>query len=229
MTWTPHEHSSRQQQDQALAALVATGLEQCLQSSGRAVLAVSGGRSPAGFLQALSQQDIGWQDITVTLVDERCVPDDSPDSNHRLILRSLLQNCAASANLVPLYSADSGLARLETTFRERDLVPLDIAVLGMGTDGHTASLFPCADNIEQLVEAEGKHLFELVQPHTAPWPRITFSLPALLTTHSLFLHIAGEEKRKVLQQALDGSDPRKMPIRAFLHHPDKHIDIHWAP
>jgi 6-phosphogluconolactonase len=232
MVWQLQEFDHPEALNQALAHTIGFRLRRLLRTKDNVVLAVSGGRTPTDLFQVLSRIDLPWSKIHITLIDERCVPADSADSNASLVARELLQNKASDAPFFPLYddqAAVQNLQALEARFSENHCFPLDIGILGMGNDGHTASLFPCAVNIEALMHDESGQLFHQVMPVTAPHERITFSLPALLQTGTLILHLTGSEKRQVLEKALAGESVTEMPIRAFLHHPTVKTQIYWAP
>jgi len=191
----------------ALAQAVAEDLRTALAQRGQASLALSGGTTPRRFLQALSRQPLDWANVTVTLVDERWVPEDHDRSNARLVRENLLSNEAATARFLPLYhpaaTPDDALADVAASLP----ATLDVAVLGMGGDGHTASFFPGGD---RLAEAMDPATAATVLPMRAPGagePRITLTLPVLRDAGRLYLHIEGGEKRQVLQQALSGQGP----------------------
>ena len=191
----------------ALAQAVADDLRAALAQRGQASLALSGGTTPRRFLQALSRQPLDWANVTVTLVDERWVPEDHDRSNARLVRENLLSNEAATARFLPLYhpvaTPDDALADVAASLP----TTLDVAVLGMGGDGHTASFFPGGD---RLADAMDPATAARVLPMRAPGagePRITLTLPVLRDAGHLYLHIEGGEKRQVLQQALSGHGP----------------------
>ncbi len=209
---------TREDLAQALARDVAAALAATVARKGRAVLAVSGGTTPALFFAHLSQAGIDWSNVTVTLVDERQVPEDSPRSNARLLRETLLVNAAASACFVPLYRNEL----------EAAVLSLDVVVLGMGADGHTASFFPGGDTLAEALDPHTeKSLVALSAPGSGE-ARLTFTLPKLLAATTLCLHIEGEEKLRVLETALAGADPHAMPIRAVLSsaHP---LSLYWCP
>ncbi|MFT3755356.1 MAG: 6-phosphogluconolactonase [Pseudoxanthomonas sp.] len=212
----------------ALAQTVADNLRAALNERGTATLALSGGNTPKRFFQALSRQSLDWAKVTVTLVDERWVGEDSERSNAALVRAILLQHEAAAANFLPLYRANTeveqALPAIETTLAPR--LPLDVAVLGMGADGHTASYFPGGD---RLTEALDPATPARVLPMRAPGagePRITLTLPVLLAARHLYLHIEGAEKRTVLERAVAGDD---LPIRAVLQHFQAVLPAYWCP
>ena len=202
---------------QALAQAVADDLRAALALRGQAAVALSGGTTPRRFLQALSGQALDWANVTVTLVDERWVDEGHERSNARLVKDYLLQDAAASARFVPLYrpaaTPDEALSEVAAALP----ASLDVAVLGMGGDGHTASFFPGGD---RLAEAMDPDTDATVLPMRAPGagePRITLTLPVLRDAGRLYLHIEGAEKRQVLQQALSGQGAGAgYPIRGVL-------------
>ena len=167
LTW--HTFPSPSTQAAALAEAVANCLRDCLHTQGHAVLAVSGGRSPIAFFEALSQAKLDWPNVTITLVDERLVPPQHADSNAVLVHRHLLQHTAAAARFLPLVGEQTdvsdpaaALAEAETAFPTPD-----IAVLGMGADGHTASLFPQAPQLAAAVSPECRSKLVHTSPITA--------------------------------------------------------------
>ena len=224
-----NEFDSRTDLDQRLAAEVAELLSKAIVEKGRASIAVSGGSTPKGFFQALSRYDLAWNQITVTLADERWVEFADQASNTRLVHEALLQNNAQAAQFFPL-KRDGELTEqaLELINREavESLLPFDVLILGMGEDGHTASLFPCSAEIEQGLSTAAAVL--KVEPTTAPHQRVSFSFNALQQAGKTVLHICGAAKKTVLEQAIANRDSKKMPISAFLHHPSNQLDIYWA-
>lgn len=212
------DFADREDLARALAEEVAAALHAAIESKGEAVLAVSGGTTPVLFFDRLSKMDIAWSSVTITLVDERLVPETSERSNARLVRRHLLQNRAAAAKFVPLFenAGASGPASI------------DVAILGMGADGHTASFFPGGDKLREALDPHAKRrLVEMVAP-AAGEPRITFALPALLEAGRRILHIEGEEKRRVLDRAMREGPVEEMPIRAVLRAKEA-LTIYWSP
>ena len=217
---------------EALAAAVAADLAAGIAETGRAALAVSGGSTPARFFAALSARaDLAWDQVVVTLVDERWVDESSERSNARLVRQGLLQGPAAAARFVPLYrggtepgpggiaAANAALADLPARF--------DAVVLGMGNDGHTASFFPGGDTLAEALAAEGPAL--AIRAPGAGEPRVTLTLKRLLQTRSLYLHIEGEEKVVTLERALEDGPVEAMPVRAVLRQAAKPVTIFWCP
>ena len=218
--------SSTGELDEALAEAIGLRLETAVKKDGQASVAFSGGSTPAGLFRCLAAKPLPWSHIQVTLVDERQVPVDHKDSNAGLIRRLLLQQQAASARFLPLVTEEGGALRWQLPDALKR--PLDVAVLGMGTDGHTASLFPCCEGLPDALADEAPAIMA-TRPATAPHARVTFTAAELARAGQVFLHLVGETKRQVLEAALAGSDVAAMPIRYFLHHPTVTVRIFWAP
>mgnify|MGYP003591255149 CR=1 FL=1 len=205
---------------EALADAVAAALQQVLAQKGSAVLAVSGGRSPIAFFKALSQKTLDWDKISVTLVDERLVPVNHADSNTGLVREYLLQNRAQAAKWLPLVGDDADEAALADTAQTvvealQHFRQPDVLVLGMGGDGHTASLFPQAPQLAQGLDSHAGLLLHTT-PVTAPYERISMTLAAIENTAHVFLAIAGTEKKAVLQQA-QAAVNQTYPISYVIH------------
>lgn len=217
--------------DAKLAEEVAGLLSQAIAEKGKASIAVSGGSTPKGFFKALSEKDIPWNKVTITLADERWVNIDSDASNTRLVHENLLQNKAQSAKFFHVKQGgllcDETLADLNLA-ANTSLLPLDVLILGMGEDGHTASLFPCSDQIKQALSVDNTNSLMKVVPKTAPHERITFTFASLSQSKATFLHLAGAAKKDVLTKALAGNDVFEMPIRAFLQHSAINTQVYFA-
>jgi len=215
-----------------LAADVAARLADGVARRGTASIAVSGGSTPVRFFQALSGCDIAWDKVVVTLVDERFVPADNPRSNHLLVATHLLQGKAAQAIFLPLYQdVPSALqAAAIATERTEDIGnPFDVVILGMGSDGHTASFFPGGNHLARVIAADAPRGVMTMTADGAGEERLTFSFPSLADARYLVLHIEGDAKKAVLDQAQAGSDEMQMPIRAMLNRAASPIEIYWAP
>ncbi|PXX50035.1 MULTISPECIES: 6-phosphogluconolactonase [Aquitalea] len=210
----------------ALAATVAQRLEHALARDGRAVLAVSGGKSPVPFFHALRSQPLDWSRVVITLVDERFVPADHPDSNAALVREHLLQDAAAAARFLPLVG-DARDATAELAAANAAYQQPTVAVLGMGEDGHTASLFPAAAALADGLDPSRSLPLLTVQPLTAPHLRVSMSKAALLACDSLILAIQGAGKRQVFDQAMQGVND-SLPISHFLLQTECPIDVYWT-
>jgi 6-phosphogluconolactonase len=203
---------------ETLAQDVAAWLQAAVAEKDSAVLAVSGGNTPTPFFVALSQLKIDWAKVQVTLVDERQVAEASARSNAKLVKESLMRDEAAKAQFVPLYENPNAA----------NLSRFDVVILGMGNDGHTASFFPGGDHLRAALDLGLPHSIVTMNAPGAGEPRLTFSLARLLAAKHLCLHIQGEDKMKVLDQALAGDDKFEMPVRAVLHS-QKPVSLYWCP
>ena len=202
----------------ALATDVANALAHHVMTKGKACLAVSGGTTPKLFFETLSRIDIPWRKIVITLVDERQVPESSPRSNAKLVRDNLIQNRAAGAEFVPLFENPEA----------KNVPIIDVAILGMGGDGHAASFFPGGDTLAQAIDPKNQtRIIEISAPASGE-PRLTFTLPALLDASLLCLHLEGKEKRDVLNVALGDGPTEAMPVRAILRSP-KPTTLYWCP
>ncbi len=215
-----------------LAADVAERLKAAIEERGAASIAVSGGSTPKLFFQALSRHSLDWPQVSVTLVDERFVPADSDRSNHKLVADNLLQNEAKAAYFVPLYQSAASPEDAATlaTAKTADICdPFDIVILGMGTDGHTASFFPGGDNLEEALDLDEPRSVLPMEAEGAGEERLTFNLSALHDASFLVLHIEGAAKKETLEKAQSDLDEDEMPIRSVLNRADSTVNIYWAP
>lgn len=207
----------------ALAEHIVNALRSAIAARGQASLAVSGGKSPIPLFEALREQDLDWSKVSVVLVDERVVPRDHADSNTALVARHLLQGRAAAARfllffreLAPTFNAEV----LDALVRDADERiatlpwPLDVVVLGMGEDAHTASLFPGAPGYARAIATDQRLAW--VVPDTAPHARISFTLSALLAARELALSITGESKLAVYRRAAQKAD-EALPISLVIN------------
>lgn len=216
----------------ALAEAVAGDLKAGIAARGTGALAVSGGSTPKAFFEALSARaDIDWDRVVVTLVDERWVGEESERSNARLVRGALLGGPASAARFVPLHSGGDvpTAERLATTVAALAALPrpFDAVVLGMGNDGHTASFFPGGDRLDEALEGAGPVV--AIEAPGAGEPRVTLTLPVLLDTRSLYLHIEGEEKAGTLERARGAGAVEEMPVRAVLRQTRKDVQVFWCP
>jgi 6-phosphogluconolactonase len=207
----------------ALAEHIATALRAAIAARGLASLAVSGGKSPIPLFEALREQDLDWSKVTVVLVDERVVPRDHADSNTALVARHLLQGRAAAARFLPFFrelAPTFNAEVLDALVRDAEdrIVtlpwPLDVAVLGMGEDAHTASLFPGAPGYARAIATDQRLAW--VVPDTAPHARLSLTLSALLAARELVLSIAGESKLAVYRRAAQKAD-EALPISLVIN------------
>ncbi len=208
-----------------LAQRLAGELRQALQSSDTASIAVPGGTTPGPIFDSLCGADLDWDRVSVMLTDERWVPEESPRSNTRLLRQRLLVGKAAVARYLPLYAPtetpEEGIPDLAEAISE--MLPLTTCLLGMGTDMHTASIFPGADRLEDALT--GDHILVPMRAPGAPEPRVTLSAAVLGRAISRHIVITGPEKREALDRARTLTlTPEEAPVAALL----KGSIVHWA-
>lgn len=208
----------------ALADRLASDLRRALGRRERALLVVPGGTTPGPVFDMLSDIDLDWDRIDVLPSDERWVPEDDPRSNAGLLRRRLLIGKAARARLVPLYAQaetpDAALAALTATVEP--LLPIDVALLGMGADLHVASIIPDADRLEEALASDAPPLLPMRAP-SVPEPRMSLTMPFLKGAFAVHILITGNEKRDAVVRAKD-LDPHDAPVAALLGV----AQVHWA-
>lgn len=225
--------SDRDEQCQVLSSMIAAQLRSALKKNNRASLVVSGGSTPVPMFKALNQQVLDWKNVSILLADERWLTPDHKDSNTRLVHQHLLQNQASTAQFIPMWndaaSLEEGVELTNKSLAALDY-PFDVVILGMGDDGHTASIFPCApsDERDRGLNTDSTYSVVKMNPSTAPYQRISMTYNRLINTRSLILHIAGEGKLEVLKQAQQDTAIESMPIRAFLQQTTVPLEIYWV-
>ncbi|MGV8923358.1 MAG: 6-phosphogluconolactonase [Thermomonas sp.] len=243
MPWIEHDHTSS---DALIAHLVDTLIDTCNQATREhrsAWLALAGGRTPLPIYAALAKA-LPSASLTVIPTDERCVPDTHPASNAAALHAAFTGHAGIVVNSLTREDGDVQASLDQTrAMLAVNPQPFDAVLLGMGTDGHFASLFPGADNL-----AEGLALDSNIDaiatlpdplPPEAPFARISLTLPRLLRARAIHLVVTGEAKRRVLRQAqhqdavgacsVGERSFGEYPIAALLHARDHRIQIHWSP
>ena len=218
------EYPDREMMMIDLANNLAGELSNCLMNHDHASFAVPGGTTPGPIFDTLSGADLHWDRIHVLLTDERWVPEEHERSNTRLVRERLLTGRAAMAEYVPLYAEtetpEEGIDDLASGLAPE--LPISVLLLGMGTDGHIASLFPGADRLTDALDDHAPPLMPMRAPG-APEPRITLTAPVLAGAMSTHIVIAGQEKRETLERARHASR-EDMPVRVVWHD----ATVHWA-
>ncbi|MBU2710653.1 6-phosphogluconolactonase [Zooshikella harenae] len=216
----------------ALTDTISDTLQMSLNARNQATLVVSGGSTPIPLFKKLAAYDLNWANVNVTLADERWVDENHDDSNTQLVKTQLLQKRASAARFIglktPAVDIDSGLDSCSTALKQLPQ-PFDVVILGMGNDGHTASLFPNTTTLKEGLSPATDKLCLSCQPPTAPHQRITLTYPLLSSAKQVILHIAGEDKLLTLQKALAAKNQADMPIRAFLQDPSINFVVYWSP
>jgi 6-phosphogluconolactonase len=211
--------------DALTASLAAKGAADASAPRAHATLAVSGGTSPKPFLQTLSRERIDWAHIDVTLVDDRWVPETDPASNARFVRETVLQHEGTAAYFLPLVdtskSLETHVAELNADTRYR--LP-DVAVLGMGEDGHTASIFADAPEWDTAVSTQDRYV--AVHPGSAPHARVSLSMSALKQVKQVYLFISGQKKLDVLNAAL--ATQQKNAISTLANDEGVKLDVYWC-
>ncbi len=215
-----------------LAGRIAADLASAVAKRGSASLVVSGGRSPVKLFEHLRTQALDWSRVSVALADERWVDPSDPASNERLVRDWLLKDRAAAARFTGLKNdattPDLGAESAWGTFSSIAR-PFDIVVLGMGDDGHTASLFPGSPNLERaLEETAAPGCVGMLAP-TAPTARLSLNLAALLDTRHIVVLITGESKWHTYGAAAQTGPASAMPVRAVLRQRRTPVDVIWSP
>lgn len=221
---------SREAASIAAAERAVAALERRLEGQGEASIVVSGGTTPAEFLQDLSTRPLDWPNVHVLPSDERWVSADHDDSNEAMIRRTLLAGEAADATLHGLYSAEQNVdERCEDIGIAFKTLPFPFAfvLLGMGADGHFASLFPDADNLAAGLDPDNASLCMPVRTAASPHARISLTLSALARSDEIVLLIFGDEKWQTLQAAKANGD--SLPVSRLLRQKRAPVSIFWAP
>ncbi|WP_300030089.1 6-phosphogluconolactonase [uncultured Roseobacter sp.] len=219
-----NENADRDMAVMNVAHAITSDLRKCLLQHEVASFAVPGGTTPGPVFDAMSTVDIDWSRVHVMLTDERWVPEDHPRSNTALVKERLLTGRAAAAHFFPFYregmTAEEAAPVLSAEIAS--LVPVSVLLLGMGTDMHTASLFPDAPGLDAALDRNAPHLVAM-QPDSQPEARISLSGPLLEGAMDKHLIIFGEDKKEALQQAMK-LPANKAPVSVAI----KGGQVHWA-
>lgn len=209
----------------SMAQVLARELRAALARRERALFAVPGGTTPGPVFDLLSAAELDWERVDVLPGDERWVPEDHPRSNAGQLRARLLRGKAAPARLVPLWQPGLSIAEgaAAASVALEGALPIDLALVGMGADMHTASLFPGAEGLAAALAPDAPAVVPITAPG-APEPRLSLSAQALREAFSLHVLITGAEKREALERARK-SDPSEAPIAAILGR----ATVHWAP
>jgi 6-phosphogluconolactonase len=217
---------------EALAADIAASLEDGLRAGRSASLVVAGGRSPVALFEKLSGIALDWRRVWVTLTDERWIEATASDSNERLVREHLLRNAAAKANFVGLKcgAADpAGGAASSWSAIAQLPRPFDYVLLGMGDDGHTASLFPDSPELGVALDPLQPPGFVGMIAPVPPRARLSLNLSALLDSRRIALLIVGSSKWATYERAAMSGPVAEMPVRALLRQHRVPVAVYWAP
>ena len=213
----------------ALEEKLLSTLSKAVVDRGHAVMAVPGGSTPVHLFKSLAKKDFNWKDITITLTDERWVDKTHPDSNENRLRSHFIDHI--NATFIPLKN-DAATARegqqVTEQMLERVNFPMDICLLGMGEDGHIASLFPEAPELGKAIDIHSKQRCIAMTPPNMPQERISLTLNTLINTRQIILLIQGDKKRKVYLKAKESTDHIIPPVGHILHQSHAPIDVYWA-
>ena len=217
---------------QELAARIAAILGAAIAARGLASLVVSGGRSPVRLFEVLRSAPLDWSRVCIALADERWVLPTDAASNEHLVRSTLLKGSAAAARFHGLKNGaptpDLGAVSAWETFA-RVPRPFDAVILGMGDDGHTASLFPGSPNLPSALNPAAAAGCVGMWSPAPPKARLSLNLSALLDSRRITLLITGESKWRTLGAARDPGPEQEMPIRAVLRQSRTPVDVMWSP
>ncbi len=212
-------------------------LKQALLSQSKVSLLASGGSSPSPLYKVLSDADLDWSRVDVALVDERWVDEDHTGSNTALVKKTLLRSNAAAANFVAMKNVSEtaldGLPTCEQSYQGL-AQPFALTILGMGPDGHTASLFPNAQGLERALDLQETSLCSAITASAsdvtgALVERMSLSLNGLLKSDRIHLLITGQEKLDVYKRAIEAADVHLTPVSAILQQQQIPVEVYWAP
>ncbi len=224
-------YPSREALATSLAEDVSVRLQHAITLNDEAALVVSGGSTPEPFFKSLATRTLDWDKVTILMADERWVETTSDDSNEKLLRKYFETTGATLLSLAPAHKGESLQAGCKRIAQTLDILPspLDVVILGMGEDGHTASLFPHHPDLEEgLNPAQQELCLAITGSPKPPSNRITLTARLLLDCNHLFLHITGEAKKAVYERALK-EDEYTLPIAAFITQPYTPLITYWAP
>ncbi len=227
--------ASRDEAVDVAVQIVAAELDLAVQKFGRASCLLSGGSSPRPIYERLSREPIAWEGVTIGLVDERWVKEGEAGSNASFLKQTILQNEASAANFIPMTtphaSAREGAAELNMRYRQIGL-PFDVVMMGMGTDGHTASWFPNSEGLAPALDVKEPSLIGVINAKDCPgagdFPqRVTLTLPSIINARCVILFITGEQKRRVFDASAH-KDVMDAPVKA-LRALSSRLTVIWSP
>ncbi len=222
---------NRAQIELELTVDIANKLSKDIREFGSASLVVSGGSTPKNLFNKLSNEQLDWSKVSVLLVDERFLPNGHKDQNGEMVKNELLINHAAKSNFIPMVfdpSDESNNLNMAIDALASVKQPFSAVILGMGTDGHTASLFPDSPQLNEAMSEDNNRLLMNISTPSSPYKRITFTRNALLNTSNLYLHCYGYDKKKILDQIRSAVNHTNYPIAQFIHQTEADTKIYWA-
>jgi len=225
-----HSFETQELLIQKLSEKIISDLETAILKNGKATLLVSGGNTPKPLFEKLSKIEMSWDKVIVGLCDERWVNSSHLDSNEQLVKSTLLKNCAKKAGFVSMYQDNLQIEEAEqkcSAMYQKELFPFDVVILGMGNDGHTASLFPYNEKLKNALDLNNKNLCVWMEPNDALHKRMSLTRSAILSAQNIYLHFEGEEKQRVYKKVIEGADINEMPIASILNQMTKKIEVYY--
>lgn len=212
-----------------LSKKIINNLLEAINKNGKASLLVSGGSTPKPLFEKLSLYDIAWENINIALVDERWVDISHKDSNEQLVKSFLLTNFAKKANFISMYQKNIDIENAQKSCSDiykNELFPFDVIILGMGADGHTASLFPNNEKLTESFESKDT-LCICMTPSDAPHNRMSLTKKAILSANNIYLHFEGKEKQDVYKKVKDGVSVYDMPVASIINQDEKKVEVYY--
>lgn len=223
-----HHFKTRLEASVAAADRMAELLAHRLDNQIDASIIVSGGSSPRDCMIALAKANLDWPRVQIALSDERWVPPDHEDSNEKLVRESLLVGQAASAQLLPIYAEGATpQQRCDTLQDPLPTLPFACSLIGIGTDGHFASLFPDAEQLALGLDVESGRLYIPVTTTASPHTRISMTLAGISRSDEIVLLFFGQDKLEIYEQAK--ADAKAYPLSRLLRQKRAPIRLFWAP
>jgi 6-phosphogluconolactonase len=226
------EYDSLDELGDAVAGDVGFIVDSAVEARNASLIALPGGKTGPAIFPKLAAQKLPWKRVTIVPTDERLVPMDDDRSNVRAIARSFL---SVGARVVPIVAdiPDYKLAGNSADARLQDLPwPPDLVWLGVGEDGHTASIFTGPDLQDALDAPRARRAVGVMpdpMPAEAPVARVTLTRAAILSARTILIVITGDKKRALLEQAIADGQSSKLPIGRVLAEVEQPIDVHWCP
>lgn len=226
--------AAAEEMTRALADEIAARLRDDISARGKASLVVSGGTTPGPLFDRLADCDLAWDKVWVTLSDERWVARTQDGSNEKLVRTRLLRGKAARAQLVPMMTNDPSPNDAEAQVNAaiaRMPRPFTVTLLGMGEDGHTASLFPHAHGLDIALDVGNPALARAVHTHDVALTgeRMSLTLRAILDSRWIVILVKGRAKLDAYDYVMSGTDVAAAPVRAVLQQAKKPVQVYWAP
>ena len=226
------DYDSADEMADAVAGDIGFIVESAIDARGEALIAVPGGKTPLPIFARLAKAKLNWKKVTIIPTDDRLVPLTDERSNIRAIAQAFLP---AGARVFPITGdiADHKLAGNSANAKLSELkFPLDLAWLGVGSDGHTASIFPGPDLEDAINAPNGRHAVGVMPdplPEDAPVARVTLTRSAILSARTVLITLTGDDKRAMLEKAIEDGHSSRLPIGRVLAEAEQPIDIHWHP